>query len=255
MPETAPHVGLFVTCLVDMMRPEVAFASIRLLEDAGCRVSVPRDQTCCGQPAYNSGDAVHAKSLARKVIAVFEGFDYTVLPSGSCAGMIARHYPTLFADDPVWGPRARALAERTFELTAFLNDVLKTSPRPSRCPGTATYHDSCSGLRELGIKRQPRELLSRVEGLTIVESTQSEACCGFGGTFCAKYPEISERMVDRKVDDALATRAEMLLGGDMGCLMNLAGRLRRRGAKMEVRHVAEVLAGILEAPAIGADET
>ena len=255
MPEKTPHVGLFVTCLVDMMRPEVAFASIRLLESAGCRISVPRDQTCCGQPAYNSGDADHAKSLARNVITVFEGFDYTVLPSGSCAGMIARHYPALFAEDPVWGPRARSLAARTFELTAFLNDVLKATPQPTKCAGTATYHDSCAGLRELGIKKQPRALLSRVDGLTIVESPQSEACCGFGGTFCAKYPDISERMVDRKIDDALATRAEMLLGGDMGCLMNLAGRLRRRGAKMEVRHVAEVLAGLLEAPAIGADET
>jgi L-lactate dehydrogenase complex protein LldE len=241
-----PQVALFVTCLVDLMRPSVGFAAVKLLEDAGCDVVVPAAQTCCGQPAYNSGDSKDAASIARNVIRAFEGFEYVVVPSGSCAGTISVHYPEMFKDDPKMARRARDLAARTFELTTFLADVLKVGPIAGRHPATAAYHDSCSGLRELGIRRQPRELLAGIEGLELKELKSGENCCGFGGLFCVKYPEISEKMVDIKVDDIKASGANMLLGGDLGCLMNMAGRLYRRGETIEVRHVAEVLAGMTE---------
>ena len=255
MSDTSPHVGFFVTCLVDLMRPTVGFAAIKLLEDAGCRVTVPRDQSCCGQPAYNSGDRADAIALARKVIAAFENFDYVVLPSGSCAGMIRHHYPKLFAGDGAWEARATALAAKTFELTSFLVDVLGIEGVEARLEGVVTYHDSCSGLRELGVKTQPRRLLGSVDGLTLVEAAEAETCCGFGGTFCVKYPDISGRMVDKKVEDLAATGAGTLLAGDMGCLLNIAGRLKRRGDPIQARHVAEVLAGMADGPAIGeADE-
>ena len=250
MSERAPHVGFFVTCLVDLMRPSVGFAAIKLMEDAGCRVSVPRAQTCCGQPAYNSGDRADADDIAKRVIAEFEGFDYVVLPSGSCAGMIRKHYPELFAADPKWQKRAEELSAKTFELTAFLVDVLGVANVAGTYGGTATYHDSCSGLRELGIKAQPRALLAGVDGLALVEAEKSEVCCGFGGSFCVKYPDISGAMVDAKADDIMATGADMVLAGDMGCLLNIAGRLSAKGSAIEVRHVAEVLAGIGDCPAI-----
>jgi len=251
MPASVPRVGLFVTCLVDLMRPSVAFAAIRLLEDAGCDVEVPDGQTCCGQPAYNAGDRADAVALARRAIAAFEGFDYVVVPSGSCAGMIRHHYPPLFAGDTGWEGRARALAERTHELTSFLVDVLRVETAAIALKAAVTYHDACSGLRELGVKAQPRHLLAAVDGLTLKESAMAETCCGFGGTFCVKYPEISERMVDAKADDLMATGADLVLAGDLGCLLNIAGRLKRRGSAMRARHVAEVLAGALDTPAIG----
>ncbi len=255
MPNANPHVGFFVTCLVDLMRPTVGFAAIKLLEDAGCRVTVPREQSCCGQPAYNSGDRADAIALARKVIAAFEEFDYVVLPSGSCAGMIRHHYPKLFAGDGAWEARATALAAKTFELTSFLVDVLGVESVAARLEGSVTYHDSCSGLRELGVKAQPRKLLGSVDGLTLVEAAEAETCCGFGGTFCVKYPDISGRMVDKKAEDLAATGAGTVLAGDMGCLLNIAGRLKRRGDAIKARHVAEVLAGMADRPAIGeADE-
>ena len=180
-PPTSPEVGLFATCLVDLMRPSVGFATVKLLEDAGCKVSVPEAQTCCGQPAYNSGDSPDARDIAKNVIQVFEGFDYVVAPSGSCAGMISHHYPNLLKDDAAWKPRAEALAAKTFELVAFLTDVLRADITPPDLAATATYHDSCSGLRELGIKAQPRALLGKVGGLTLVEGAIPETCCGFGG--------------------------------------------------------------------------
>ncbi|MDX9861080.1 MAG: (Fe-S)-binding protein [Rhodospirillales bacterium] len=251
MPSAAPRVGFFVTCLVDLMRPSVGFAAVGLLEEAGCAVEVPADQTCCGQPAYNSGDRADAVALAQRVIAAFEGYDYVVVPSGSCAGMIREHYPRLFAGDAAWEGRARGLAERTHELTAFLVDVLGVDTVAATLSGTVTYHDACSGLRELKIKAQPRRLLASIDGLTLKESAMAETCCGFGGTFCVKYPEISERMVEAKTDDLMATGADMVLAGDLGCLLNIAGRLKRKGSAMQARHVAEVLAGSLDAPAIG----
>jgi L-lactate dehydrogenase complex protein LldE len=247
-------VALFVTCLVDLFRPTVGFAAVKLLEDAGCRVVVPEAQTCCGQPAYNSGDRKDTLDIARQVIAAFEGFDYVVAPSGSCAGMIKEHYPALFAADPEWRARAEDLARRTFELTSFLADVRGVEAVAARYDGTATYHDSCSGLRELGVKAQPRRLLASVAGLELTELPGAEACCGFGGTFCVKYPEVSTEMVARKTADIAATGAGTLLAGDLGCLLNMAGRLKREGSAVRVRHVAEVLAGMADGPAIGEAE-
>ena len=250
MAPEAPRVALFVTCLVDMFRPTVGFAAIRLLEQAGCRVEVPLSQTCCGQPAFNAGDRATAAGLARNAIAAFEGFDYVVAPSGSCAGQMRAHYPELLADDPNWAARAAAFGAKCFELVSFLTDVMGMQAVAARHAGTVTYHDSCSGLRELGVRAQPRALLASVDGLALCEMEDSEVCCGFGGTFCVKYPEISVRMVSDKMEKISATGAATLLAGDMGCLLNMAGRLKRAGSGVQVRHVAEVLAGI-DAPAIG----
>jgi L-lactate dehydrogenase complex protein LldE len=247
----APRVALFVTCLVDLFRPSVGFAAVKLMQDAGCVVDVPEAQTCCGQPAYNSGDRKDTIAIARQVIEAFEGYDYVVAPSGSCAGMIMKHYPELFEGDPVWATRAEDLSARTHELVSFLTDVLKIEHVDAAFDGTVTYHDSCSGLRELGIHGQPRKLLADVEGLHLRELPDANVCCGFGGTFCVKYPDISNRMVGNKADLIVETGAETLLAGDMGCLMNMAGKLQRNGANVRVRHVAEVLAGMTDTPAIG----
>ena len=250
-PDT-PRVALFVTCLVDLYRPVVGFAAVRLLEAAGCRVEVPEGQTCCGQPAYNSGDRATAADIARRTIALLEGYDHVVVPSGSCGGMIGHHYPELLADDPEWAPRALALKHRTWELMQFLVDVRGMDRVDARLAGTVTYHDSCSGLRELGVKAQPRRLLASVAGLRLAELPGAEVCCGFGGTFCVKYPEISDKMVTDKAAEVEATGADLLLAGDMGCLLNMAGKLSRRGSGVAVRHVAEVLAGVVdETPPIG----
>jgi L-lactate dehydrogenase complex protein LldE len=247
-----PRVALFVTCLVDLYRPSVGFAAIKLLEDAGCEVVVPLAQTCCGQPAFNSGHRASAQEIARQVIAAFLPYDYVVAPSGSCAGMISHHYPSLFSEhDPEARGQAETLAGKTHELTSFLTDVLKMTRVEASYGGMVTYHDSCSGLRELGVKAQPRRLLESVQGLGLTEMAEPEICCGFGGTFCVKYPEISTRMVSDKVSDIAATGADTLLAGDLGCLLNMAGRLKREGSAIRVRHVAEVLAGATETPPIG----
>ncbi|MEA2779660.1 MAG: L-lactate dehydrogenase complex protein LldE [Rhodospirillaceae bacterium] len=245
------RVGLFVTCLVDLFRPTVGLAAAKLLEDADCVVEAPRAQTCCGQPAYNSGDRRTAIAIARQVVDLFEGFDYVVAPSGSCAGMLRVHYPALLADDPAYAARGKALAAKSYELVGFLVEVLKQERVAARFPQRVTYHDSCSGLRELEIKQQPRRLLASVDGVELKELPGAEVCCGFGGTFCIKYPEISDRLVSEKAADIEATGAQTLLAGDLGCLLNMAGKLRRRGAKVKVRHVAEVLAGMANGPAIG----
>ena len=252
MNPTRPRVGLFVTCLVDIYRPTVGFAAIRLLESAGCDVEVPRAQTCCGQPAYNSGDCATARELARGILDAFGSFDYVVAPSGSCGGMLREHLPHLFDDDPNTKVRAAALGAKTYELVSFLTDVMGMAAVDAAYAGTATYHDSCAGLRELGVKAQPRRLLGSVAGLTLAEMAEPEVCCGFGGTFCVKYPAISTRMVADKTRDIAATGADTLLAGDLGCLLNMAGRLKREGSTVKVRHVAEVLAGMTgDLPAIG----
>ena len=252
MSETAPRVGLFVTCLVDLFRPSVGFAAVKLLEAAGCRVAAPRAQTCCGQPAYNAGDRHDTRTLAAQVIAAFEDFDYLVVPSGSCAAMIREHYPALLADNPELAARAGALAAKTFELVSFLTDVRGVTGVEAAFEGSVAYHDACSGLRELGIHDQPRALLATVRGLRLEELPDADVCCGFGGTFCVKYPEISDTMVTDKVERVEQTGAGTLLAGDLGCLLNMAGKLQRRGSKVQVRHVAEVLAGMTDEPAIGA---
>ncbi|HJV28388.1 MAG TPA: (Fe-S)-binding protein [Aromatoleum sp.] len=249
-PTRGPRVGLFATCLMNVFRPNVGFSAAKLLEDAGCIVEVPANQTCCGQPGYNSGDYDAARALARQVIATFEEYDYIVGPSGSCMATIRHDYPVLFQDDPVWLPRAQALSVKSYELLSFLADVLGATDSKARYEGTVTYHDSCSGLRGLGIKGQPRTLLGEVEGLKLKEMEDSEVCCGFGGTFCVKYPEISEKMVDDKVKNILASGADTVVGGDLGCLMNIAGRLKRINAPVKVFHTAEVLAGLADGPGL-----
>ena len=241
---TRPWVGLFVTCLVDLFRPTVGFAAVKLLEDAGCAVDVPAAQTCCGQPAWNSGDSSDTRAIAKRTIEAFEPFDYIVAPSGSCAGMLREHYPRLFPTGADWHARARSLADRTHELASFLTDVLGMHEVPARFEAHATYHDSCSGLREMEVRDQPRRLLDSVGGLKLTEMRDGAACCGFGGTFCVKYPEISTRLVDEKCANVLATGAGVLLGGDLGCLLNIAGRLTRESHPVRVFHVAEVLAGM-----------
>jgi len=242
MSQSKPRVALFVTCLVDLYRPSVGFAAIRLLEQAGCQVEVPPVQTCCGQPAFNAGDRATARGLARNLVDAFAGYDHVVAPSGSCTGMIAHHFPSLFDDDPQYRAKAADLAVRTHELVSFLRDVMGVQKVDARFDGTVTYHDSCAGLREMGIKAQPRALLGSVAGLALAEMADPEICCGFGGTFCVKYPDISTRMVTDKCRDIAATGADTLLAGDMGCLLNMAGRLKREGSPVQVRHVAEVLA-------------
>ncbi len=282
MSDSKPRVALFVTCLVDLYRPTIGFAAIRLLEEAGCQVEVPRAQTCCGQPAYNTGDRGTARDLARGIIDAFGGYDYVVVPSGSCGGMLKNHLPHLFDDDPNLRPRADAMAAKTFELISFLTDVRGLSHLTVQYQGgPVTYHDSCSGLRELGIKDQPRRLLAAI-GADVIEMTDPEVCCGFGGTFCVKYPDISIRMVSDKTADIVATGTsidattgagartmtaaetgptiqmgpatgvETVLAGDLGCLLNIAGRLKREGHATKARHVAEVLAGMTgQVPPIG----
>lgn len=246
-----PRVALFATCLVDLFRPSIGFAAAKLLEDAGCSVEVP-PQTCCGQPAFNSGDRQTTKALALQMIETFESYDYVVVPSGSCGGMIAKHYPELFAGDPNLAPRAHALAGKTHELVSFLTDVLGVRSVEASFAGSVTYHDSCSGLRELGIKGQPRRLLQSVEGLDLVEMQDPDVCCGFGGTFAVKYADISNAIVEKKAGTIEKSGATTLAAGDLGCLMNMAGKLSRRGSQIEVRHVAEILAGMTDLPPIGA---
>lgn len=251
MAEPKKRVALFVTCLVDLIRPSIGFAAVKLLEEAGCTVEVPRAQTCCGQPAYNSGDRANAKALARQAIDSFAGFDYVVVPSGSCGGMIKIHYPALFADEPATLAKARDLAARSFELISFLVDVLKVERLAASYDGVATYHDACSGLRELGIKEQPRKLLAGLAGLSLKEMRDCETCCGFGGTFAIKYGDISDKIVGEKAVNIVNSGADTLLAGDLGCLLNMAGKLERLGKKVKIRHVAEILAGMVDAPAIG----
>jgi len=249
----APHVALFVTCLVELYRPAVADAAQTLLERGGARVSVPRGQTCCGQPVYNAGDRADAKALARHMITAFESFDAVVAPSGSCAATVKRHYPDLLADEPAWAERARALAEKTYELTAYLSDVLGANLGGAAGGASISYHDGCSGLRELGVKAAPRRLLGQVDGLELCEMKEPERCCGFGGLFCVKYDAISAAMGGRKLDGAEATGAEELVAGELGCLLHLAGLAHRQGRRLRCRHVAETLAGLDGMPAIGDD--
>ncbi len=245
-----PRVGLFVSCLVDLFRPTVGFAAVKLLEDAGCTVEVP-EQTCCGQPAYNSGDRSAAQKVARGLLDGFDGCDYIVVPSGSCAGMLAHDLTDLFSEFPDAAARAAGIAERVHELTSFLVDVLGVDAVDSAYDGIVTYHDSCSSLRAMKVSAQPRRLLASVKGLSLREAADREVCCGFGGTFCVKYPAISTAMATDKADRLAETGADTVLAGDMGCLMNIAGLLKRRGSPIRVRHVVEVLAGMTDVPAIG----
>ena len=247
------QVALFVTCLADMFRPQVGFAAAKLLEQAGCEVDVPL-QSCCGQPAYNGGDLRGAAGIARQVIATFERYPFIVAPSGSCAGMIRVHYPRLLGEDVAWAKRAEAVAAKTYELFSFLVNVRGCTSIAAQCRAAVAYHDSCSSLRELGIKDEPRTLLNSVEGLRLCELNEPQACCGFGGFFSVKYPDVSARMADDKITDASSTGANVLVGGDLGCLLHLSGRIARRGGKLAVRHAAELMADFTGEPAIGEDK-
>jgi L-lactate dehydrogenase complex protein LldE len=246
MPSAKPKVGLFVTCLVDAMRPSIGFASIKLLEDAGCTVEVPQAQTCCGQPGFNSGANDMTRDIVKQIIVAFEEFDYVVVPSGSCAGMIKMHARELFEEQPAWLSRHEALASKTFEIMSFLTDVMQYHPSDASYAGVATYHDSCSGLRDLGVHDQPRALLDDVAELKMVPLEGHDACCGFGGTFCVKYPDISNAIVEDKTRCIARTGADTLLAGDLGCLMNMAGKISREGRSIKVFHAVEVLAGMAD---------
>lgn len=240
------RVGLFVTCLVDLLRPRAGFAALRLLEAAGAEVVVPESQTCCGQPGYNSGDLNAARALAVKLLGEFGACDYIVVPSGSCAAMLRVHYPRLFVGHPEAAAFER-LAARTYELTDFLVNVAHLQAMPGNFTGSVTYHDSCAGLRELYIKTQPRALLARMPGIALREMREPETCCGFGGTFAVKFGDISARLSDNKCTQALESGAQTIVGGDLGCLLNIEGRLRRRGDdRTRVLHIAEILAGDAE---------
>jgi L-lactate dehydrogenase complex protein LldE len=229
-----------VTCLVNSFRPQVGFASIELLKGAACKVSIPKSQTCCGQANYNSGDMQGAKELAKKTIKEFEKFDYIVAPSGSCIGSI-KAYPSLFNASDDWHSRAQNFIKKTYELTSFLVEVLGFKPAVT-FEENVTYHDACTGLRELDIKEQPRNLL-KAAGAKIIEMDEGDVCCGFGGLFSVKFSDISDRIVENKTAHIENTDAQFLAGGDLGCLMNMAGKLKRLGSNITVHHVAEILAG------------
>lgn len=251
--EKTLNVGLFVTCLVDLFRPSIGFSCVKLLEMHGCKVFVP-EQTCCGQPAYNSGDRKGTQAIAKGVISAFQDFDYVVVPSGSCAAMLIKHYPDLFKNDPDIHPKANALAAKTYEIVTFLHDVLKITAEFPAYNKKVTYHDSCSGLRELKIHQQPRDLLQNIPDLEFVPLKDNDVCCGFGGTFCVKYPDISTAIVSDKTENIIASNADVLVAGDLGCLMNMAGRLSRQGHNIEVRHIVEILAGMTDQPGIAGSE-
>lgn len=233
-------VTLFATCLVDMFQSNVGKATVELLERLGCEIDFPESQVCCGQPAYNSGYVKESKEAMKKMVETFERAEFVVSPSGSCAAMF-KEYPHVFKGDGDWEPRARKLAEKTYELTQFIVDVLKTEDVGARLNGKATYHTSCHMTRLLGVKTAPMILLNNVKGLEYTELPGKEQCCGFGGTFSVKMAQISEQMVDEKVQHVEETSAEYLIGADAGCLMNIGGRIDRTGKPIKVLHIAEVL--------------
>ncbi len=257
-------VQLFVTCLVDHFFPDVGFAVLKILEALGLEVEFPHAQTCCGQPAFNGGFGDDARAMARYTIDVLsQSSAPIVVPSGSCADMIIHHYPEILADDVAYAAKAREVARRTYEFTQFLVDVLGVTAETrrrgdeettrsgrreagdaARASSCLTYHASCHGLRGLGIKEQPQKLLNQLEGVEFKELPEAEACCGFGGLFAVKMSDISGAILQRKLDNIEATGADMVVGGDVSCLMHIAGGLRRRGSRVAVKHLAEVLAEI-----------
>ncbi|WP_078409200.1 (Fe-S)-binding protein [Priestia abyssalis] len=233
-------VSLFVTCLVDMFQSGAGKATVELLERLGCEIDFPESQVCCGQPAYNSGYVKESKEAMKNMITTFEHSEYVVTPSGSC-GTMFKEYPHVFKGDPVWEPKAQALADKTYELTQFIVDVLKVEDVGAKLNGKATYHTSCHMTRLLGVKEAPFKLLSNVEGLEFEALPNAHNCCGFGGTFSVKMGQISEQMVDEKVQCAVDTGADYLIGADCGCLINIGGRMERKGKPVKVMHIAEVL--------------
>ena len=236
------NVTLFIQCLVDGIYPEVGEAMVAVFRRLGINLTCPTRQTCCGQPAFNSGYQSEARVAAQRFIDIFESSEAIVCPSGSCVTMVRHHYSQLFADDPAWLQRARNVAAKTFELTEYLVDVLKVDDLGSRYDGVVTYHDSCHLLRSLRIKEQPRRLLNKISGLEFVEMHNSDYCCGFGGSFSIKFADISSAMAEDKVENIIASGADTVVGCDMGCLMNIQGSLSRRGSSIKTMHIAQLLA-------------
>jgi L-lactate dehydrogenase complex protein LldE len=236
-------VSLFIQCLVDTMFPETGEAMITVFDRLGVAYDYPVGQTCCGQPAFNSGYQRDAAAAAKQFINLFENAEVIVCPSGSCVHMVRHHYPELFADDPLMRSRALAIGAKTYEFTQYLVDELGLNDVGAEFAGTVTYHDSCHLNLGLGIAEQPRTLLKNVRGLELIEMKDSDTCCGFGGTFSVNYPEISIAMADEKIDNILATNAGTVTGCDISCLMNILGRISRREEKVQVLHIAEILAG------------
>jgi L-lactate dehydrogenase complex protein LldE len=237
------RVSLFITCLVDQLWPSVGSGAVEVLRRAGCEVVFDERQTCCGQPAFNTGYRKEARRLARRFIEIFEegGADYVVSPSGSCTAM-AHHFHELFADDEVWRRRAEALAARTYEFGAFLVNVLKVEDVGASFNGRVTWHDACHGLRDLGVREEPRKLIRGVRGVEFVELANADACCGFGGTFSVKYPEISVAILDNKIDAIEKSGVRAVVSGDASCLMQISGRLTRNNSSVKTMHLAELLA-------------
>ncbi|MEV9641802.1 (Fe-S)-binding protein [Mammaliicoccus sciuri] len=233
-------VSLFITCLVDMFYADAGKDMVEVLERQGCELSFPKGQVCCGQPAYNSGYVENSKSAMKNMIKTFDSAEFVVTPSGSCATMF-KMYPEVFKDDPQWRTKAQELADKTYEFTEFLVDVLKVENVGAKLSGKATYHPSCHMTRLLGVKEAPKKLLEQVEGLEMVPLPNAHNCCGFGGTFSVKMGDISEQMVDEKVNSAIETEADYLIGADCGCLMNIGGRAERTEKPIRVMHIAQVL--------------
>jgi L-lactate dehydrogenase complex protein LldE len=237
-----PKITLFIQCLVDTVWPHVAEAMVRVLDGLGLELECPTTQTCCGQPAFNSGFRREARVAARRFIEIFERSATIVSPSGSCVHMVRHHYPELFKDEPRWRRRAEQIAARTYEFSEFLVDVQKVEDLGASYPGRVTYHDSCHLLRGIRVQEQPRRLLRNVKGLELVEMKNSDYCCGFGGAFAVKYPDISAAMVNAKVDHIVNSGADTVVGCDTGCLLNIAGAVSRRGLSIKTMHIAEILA-------------
>ena len=238
----AKRVTLFVTCLVDQLFPKIGLGMADVLERLGCDLDFPEAQTCCGQPAFNSGHWDEARDVARYFLDVFRDSEYVVCPSGSCASMVAHHFEELFAGEPDRLEQTLALKPRVWEFSQFLLDVAKVEDVGARLDRVVTFHDSCHGLRELRIKDGPRRLLSHVRGLELREMETAEECCGFGGTFSVKFPEISGGMARTKIDSILQTGADAVVGLDSSCLLQIEGALRRAGSGVRAMHLAEVLA-------------
>ena len=242
MAQDAPKkASLFVTCIIDQLYPQVGVSAVNVLRRHGVEVDFPMEQTCCGQPLYNSGFAKDARKLGLRVLEIFKDSQYMVVPSGSCAAMMRVFYLDLFRDDVALLAQAKALAGKVYEFSQFLVDVLGVEDPSVSCPGTATYHPSCHLLREMEVREQPLNLLGKVQDLELVDLPQAETCCGFGGAFSIKFPHISEGMLNEKIENIASTGADTLVSCDMGCLMNIEGALSRQGSPVRVRHLAQVL--------------
>jgi len=236
--------SIFITCLVDQFRPSVGEAMVKVLKSRGVRLSFPKEQTCCGQPAFNSGYQAEARRMAERFVEVFEGEGYIVTPSGSCAAMVKKHYPSLFHDDPAMQERCRQVGNRVYEFTEFLVKVLKMEKAECAYSGSVTYHHSCHLLRTLGVKDEPLQLLKSIEGINYVEMEKADQCCGFGGTFSLRYPEISSAIADDKIARIKDTEVDTVVANDTGCIMNISSRLGKKGERIRVLHLAELLAGM-----------